>query len=171
MKRNTIILLINMAIISFTSGCISNPRALSSVGPDPMGGTASGPQGWLEVFSGVEKTEIVESDIPVFCDPHSSYDINAESGKMVKFVPNHSSDMDEWPDRVALPAGNYNVVAQSKSYGLVKVSVLVQQGKTTVVHLDDNWLPSSRSASDQLVYLPNGDAMGWRSSLIVKSSN
>jgi hypothetical protein len=83
----------------------------------------------------------------------------------VQFVPNHASDMDEWPDDVSLPASNYNVVAESTWCGQVTVPVVIQKGKTTVVHLDDNWWPSSKTSTNQLVYLPNGEAVGWSSSI------
>jgi len=53
----------------------------------------------------------------------------------VKFVPNHASNMDEWPDQVKLPAGNYSLVAESSGYGLVTVPVAIAAGKTTVVRL------------------------------------
>jgi len=72
--------------------------------------------------------------------------------------------MDEWPDEVPLAAGNYNIVAESTCCGLVTVPVVIQQGKTTIVHLDRNWWPPSKTDTNQLVFLPDGEPVGWSSS-------
>ena len=142
------------------SGCASagSALALAPVGPEAQGRPWPGPDGYLEVFSA---TRTVDVDFRAYFNPHTDYEIRDTSGKRVRFVPNHASNMDESPDQVTLPPGNYNVVAQSAWCGLVTVPVTIQQGKTTVVHLDGNyWHPPAASAN-QLVYLPNGEAVGW----------
>ncbi len=168
MMKIKIFMLVTTAIVPFISGCISCPMAVSPVGPDPMSRATSGLKGYLQVFSATETCadELMAIDF----HPHSGYDIKDESGKPVKFVPNRASIMDEWPDQVPLPIGNYSVVARSTWCGLVTVPVLIQRGKLTVVHLDDNWFPSSKGVSNQLVYLPNGESVGWTRST-AKSSN
>ncbi len=80
---------------------------------------------------------------------------------VVKFVPNHAYNMDEWPDNVRLPAGNYNIVAESTCCGLVTVPAVIERGKTTTVHLDRNWWPRIKTSAKELVYLPGGGAVGW----------
>jgi len=108
---------------------------------------------------------MIASDDPTYFNLHTGYDIiNDESRKGVKFVPNHTSNMDEWPDEVKLPVGNYNVVAESTCCGLVTVPVNIQTGKTTIVHLDRNWWPPSNTPTNQLVFLPDGEVVGWSSS-------
>ena len=97
-----------------------------------------GTKGYLQVFSATEKSPPIASDDYTYFNLHSGYDINDASGKNVKFVANHASNMDEWPDEVALPTGTYNIVAASTCCGLVTVPVVIQKGKTTVVHLDRN---------------------------------
>ena len=72
-----------------------------------------GAKGYLQVFSATEKSNAVASDDYTYFNLHSGYDINDASRKSVKFLPNHASNMDEWPDQVTLPAGNYNIVAES----------------------------------------------------------
>ena len=143
--------------------------ALAPVGPDAISRVVPGSKGYLQVFSATEKSSAVASDDYTYFNLHSGYDINDASGKSVKFVPNHASNMDEWPDEVRLPAGNYNIVAESACCGLVTVPVIIQAGKTTVVHLDRNWWPPSNTPTNQLVYLPDGETVGWSSS-ISKSS-
>jgi hypothetical protein len=161
--------LIGAGIIPFLAGCVSTPMALAPVGPDAINRAVPGTKGYLQVFSATEKSSPIASDDPTYFNLHTGYDINDPAGKSVKFVPNHASNMDEWPDEVTLIAGNYNIVAESTCCGLVTVPVVIQQGKTTIVHLDRNWWPPSKTDTNQLVFLPDGEAVGWSSS-ITKSS-
>jgi hypothetical protein len=130
------IVLIGSAIIPFLAGCASKPITLPVVGPEPTSRATVDSKGYLQVFSATEKSSSVASDDPTSFNLHTGYDINDESGKSVKFVPNHASNMDESPDTVRLPAGKYNIVAVSTSCGQVTVPVVIQNGKTTIVHLD-----------------------------------
>jgi hypothetical protein len=127
-----------VGIISIMTGCASNPRALAPVGPAADSRVSPGTNGYLQVFSETQKSPPIASDDPTYFNLHTGYDINDAAGKSVKYVPNHASNMDEWPDQVKLPAGNYNIVAKSSSYGLVTVPVIIEAGKTTVVRLDGN---------------------------------
>ena len=161
--------LFGAGIILLLAGCVSTPMTLAPVGPDAISRAVSGSNGYLQVFSATEKSMPFASDDPTYFNLHSGYDINDAAGKSVKFVPNHASNMDEWPDEVRLQAGKYNIVAESTCCGLVTVPVVVQQGKTTIVHLDRNWWPPSKTATNQLAFLPDGEAVGWSIS-ITKSS-
>ncbi len=149
--------LLGAGIILGLTGCVTSPMALAPVGPDPTVRTIPGPEGDLEVYTA---THPIEVDYLVYFNPHAGYDIDDTSGKRVKFVANHSSDIDEQPDWITLLPGNYIVVAESTWCGVVKVPVVIQEGKHTVVHLDGNgWGPSH--SSTPLVFLPNGEAVGW----------
>ena len=128
--------LIGAGLVPFVTGCLSNPTALAPVGPDAGNGAVAGTKGYLQVFSATEKSIPFASDDPVSFELHTGYDINDVAGKSVKFVANHMSNMDQWPDTVALPAGTYNIVAESTRCGLVTVPVIIANGKTTTVHLD-----------------------------------
>jgi hypothetical protein len=163
------ILFVGTAIFPFMTGCISNPMSLAPVGPDATSRAVPGTKGYLQVFSATEKSPPIASDDPTYFNLHTGYDINDPAGKSVEFVLNHASNMDEWPDEVKLTAGNYNIVAKSACCGLVTVPVVIQQGKTTIVHLDRNWWPPSKTVTNQLVFLPDGEAVGWSNST-VKSS-
>jgi hypothetical protein len=127
--------LMGAGMIPILAGCASTPPTLSPVGPGALGRAVPGAEGYLQVFSVTEKSAPFASDDHTFFNLHTGYDINDPSGKYVKFVPNHASNMDEWPDQVKLPAGNYSLVAESSGYGLVTVPVAIAAGKTTVVRL------------------------------------
>jgi len=117
------------------AGCVSNPTSLATVGPDTRGRLQAGPDGYLQVYTA---TETVEVDFKTDFHPHMGYSINDPTGKSSKFVANHTSDLDESPDKVELPPGNYTIVAESTWQGLVSVPVVISKGRTTVVRLDDN---------------------------------
>ena len=166
----TSVIVIGLATTLFLAGCVSKPIALSVVGPEPASRATADSKGCLQVFSATEKSPPVASDDSTFFNLHTGYDINDESGKCVKFVPNHASNMDESPDVVSLPAGHYNIVAESTCCGQVIVPVVIQNGKSTIVHLDRNWWVSAKTSTNQWVYLPDGEVVGWKGS-IVKSSD
>jgi hypothetical protein len=153
------IALIGALIIPLVAGCVSTPVTLNSVGPEPIKPEAFIPKGYLQVFSDTDT--IQDGDGPPYY-PHTGYSIHDEYGKVVQFVPNHIGDMDESPSIVTIPSGHYNIVAESSAYGQVTVPVVIQEGRSTVVHLDRDWRPSANISTNELVYLPNGEALGWK---------
>ena len=140
------------------AGCASSSLMVAPVGPgasiSPV--AASAEAGYVKVFTATHQVDV---DFEAYFNPHSGYRVEDASGRMVKFVPNHSSDMDEAPDIVALPPGRYNIVAESTWYGIVTVPVLIGSGQTTEVHLDGRWRGGAQNAA--LVHLPNGETVGW----------
>jgi hypothetical protein len=102
----------------------------------------------------------VEVDFNVYFDLHTAYDIEDASGNLFKFVPNHGSNIDETPDPVNLPPGDYTVVARSTG-GMVRFSVGIRSGEITRVHLDGGGLARPRYPSARPVILPNGEIVGW----------
>ena len=155
------IVLIGAAIWLFATGCATKPVALSPVGPEPTGHMAADSKGYLEVFSATQKSPAIASDDNTTFNLHSGYVIEDTSGQISQYVPNHASNMDEWPDRVALPPGTYQILVDSAGCGQVSLSAVIEPGKITVVHLDRNWSPPFNTSSNQLVYLPDGEAVGW----------
>jgi hypothetical protein len=158
--KNHYIALLAAAVLPCLTGCVSSPLELASVGPGVSRPPATAGEGYLEVFTATRTAEV---DFESYFNPHTSYTVTDAAGRSVKYVENHTSDMDEWPDLVTLPPGTYHVVAESAWCGLVTVPVVVQPGATTVVHLDGKWGPPSRPAAGQLVFLPNGQPVGWSS--------
>jgi hypothetical protein len=165
--KTKLIALLSVGIVPCFAGCVSNPLALAPVGPDLVSRAAPGADGYLKVFTA---TQTVDVDFEAYFNPHLGYEIDDQAGKCVKYVANHASEMDETPDTVSLPPGNYKIVAESTWCGLVTMPVAIQRGQTTTIHLDGRWWHPSHSANaGQLVYLPNGEAVGW-SSLASNSS-
>jgi hypothetical protein len=154
--------LLGLAVIPMVAGCASTPLALSPVGPGPGRPAPSASAGRLQVFSATQQSNPIGDIGPAsYSYPHTGYDINDASGQRVEFVANHFSDMDESPDVVKLSAGHYQIVAESSCFGLVTVPVVIENGKTTVVHLDRNWWPPRHTAVDRVVWLPDGEGVGW----------
>lgn len=159
-------ILTGATLVALLAGCASTPITLSPVGPGPVIRTAYAPNGSLQVFSDTD-THVIGDGPPYYT--HTGYSIHDESGKIVRFVPNHIGDMDESPSIVPVPAGRYKIVAESSSYGRVTVPVVIQEDRTTVVHLDRDWKPSKNASPNELIRLPDGEPVGWNGS-IVKSS-
>ncbi len=154
-----IISIVTASIIPVFSGCASEPPiALAPVGPGPAASRPAMASGYLQVFSDTETHQIGDDN---YYYPHTGYSIHDQSGKVVQYVPNHIGDMDEAPSLVNVPAGKYNIVARSASYGRVTVPVIIESGRTTVVHLDRDWKTTANNNSGQVVRLPDGEAVGW----------
>jgi hypothetical protein len=155
--------LVGVTIIPLLAGCAGKPYTLHPVGPAPIGATTLKSDGYLRVYTGTESHEVGEN---TYYYPHTGYYIDTVDGKLLKYVPNSTAIEDESPACVALPTGKYILTATSDLYATVTVPVVIQQDKTTDVHLDSGWRPPRTVSTNQLVYLPNGEAVGWRSSIV-----
>ena len=103
-------------------------RPVEGRGEPRKGGT-----GHLRVFTATERHP--DGDGPEY-HPHTGYLVCDSTGKTILHVANHVGSMDEAPATVTLPAGNYVVLAQATGVGRVKVPVVVEAGRATVVQLD-----------------------------------
>jgi len=148
------------AVVGMLSGCASPPYALNPVGPGPGSATGMQNSGYLKVYTATRTHEVGEQ---TFYYTHTGYSVYSESGKMVKYVPNHMDEEDQTPTVVDLPSGNYRIEAKSDLYSSVLVPVVIQDGRTTEIFLDSSWKPPTDVSQDQIVTLPNGEAVGWRS--------
>jgi len=88
--------------------------------------------GSLEVYSATDEV----NDGGSLYYAHSSDAIYAADGKLFKDVENHISRSDENPETVTLPVGSYTVVARSEKNGYVRVPVMINSGRRTVLALD-----------------------------------
>ena len=149
---------VGAALIS--AGCASVPTLVAPVGPFPSEHWASEPKGHLQVFSVVEPQS--EGDDAVWYQ-HSGYVIYNEQGKRFKYVGNTTGKWDETPQTVLLPAGRYTVKARAEGYlyVLVNVPIVIERGKTTVVHLERGWNPPPGPGTE-FVRAPSGYAVGCR---------
>ena len=153
LKTKISILIGSVAVLA--AGCASQPVVLtSSVGPAPINREDSYGKGGLQVFTETDTQQVGEG---TFYYPHTDYDILIDASQRLKNVPNHRGPMDENPTVVTLPAGKYQV-----RYRGVTVPVNIAAGRTTVVHLDGDWHPPANVSSNEIVYLPNGEAVGWQ---------
>jgi hypothetical protein len=111
-----------------------------------------------------------EGDDPVWYQ-HSGYVIYNEQGKRFKYVGNTTGKWEETPQTVSLRAGRYAVKARAEGYGygVVNVPVVIEPGKTTVVHLEHGWNPPPGSGTE-IVSASSGYAVGWRSASSTPSS-
>lgn len=110
--------------------CASASAAPGPVGPkrEQVGAVT----GYLKVYNSTR--EYGNGDILYY--PHRRYFIYTLGGAKYKTVTNRTSRKDEEPVKVLLPAGEYYVLAESDSLGLVRVPVIIKGGETTVVNLE-----------------------------------
>jgi hypothetical protein len=144
-----------------TAGCHSTLVMQTAVGPEPFGRRTAGANGHLQVFSAKEAR--ADGDDPIYYQ-HSDYLIYNSEGKRIHHVGNAEGHFDEAPRLVALPPGTYFVKARAECFDWVKLPVVVKSGRTTVVHLDKEWKPTSSPRNADLVNLPGGYVIGWSAS-------
>lgn len=154
-------ILIGAAIIPLVSGCAMKPVVLDPVGPAPVKPTAYVPTGCLRVYTATETHEIGDN---TYYYPHTGYHVYNEDGQLWKYVPNHTGNTDESVASVQIPEGNYRISAQSEAYNFVSVPITIRAGKTTDIHLETTWKAPVGTPTNELVYLPDGYPVGWRSS-------
>jgi hypothetical protein len=156
------IALIGVAIIPLLAGCALTPVTLDSVGPAPVKTAAYVPMGWLRVYTATDAHEIGDN---TYYYTHTGYRIYNENGQLWKYILNHTGDMDESVANVQIPEGNYRISAQSEAYNLVSMQITIEAGKTTDVHLETTWKAPVGASTNELVYLPDGYPVGWKSSM------
>ncbi len=144
------------------TGCASAPPlVLDRVGPSREPASARSNEGNLVVYS-------AWSALMNMTDPdtslHSDYTILSSDGAVYRKVRNWQSKVLREPASISLPPGRYTVEADSAEHGKVQVPVLIEAHRTTTIHLDGE--PEhdfSGVAKSELVSLPNGYVVGWRS--------
>ncbi len=92
---------------------------------------------------------------------HSSYAIYTQDGRLIERELNTVGHYAQTPRMVTLAAGRYVVRAQAKGDFEVEVPVIIQPGRTTVVHLDGKWQPPAFVSKSDVISLPNGTPVGW----------
>jgi len=164
--RNLALALAALTVPLLLSSCAIGHRTVSgTVGPKLSAVHSYGGRGYLMVYSETDEIHVGDG-IPYYI--HTSYNIETPDGQPVKWIPNHAGDMDEAPQFVSLPSGNYQVVAKSTDYGQVRVPVLIQAGQTTKIHMEGkgSWRPQKPSVgSNGLACLPDGEPIGWLASV------
>ena len=141
------------------AGCASQPRIAidQPVGPSRPHFNSQKGEGALVVYSAPEITDPAQAYFPT----HSPYAIYALDGKLLEKVDNRTGSFDQEPVAVQLPAGEYRVRARARNLGQVQLPVVIEENRTTVVHLDGRmrWDPALR-VGEKPVRLPDGQIVG-----------
>jgi hypothetical protein len=161
MKNIPVIL--GTALVSLLLGCTSTPVALAPVGPNPAGPLNMATTGRLEVFSAQHTCrDGNEFDPSPSWYQHTDYTVYNLNGKRVRHVFNSVGHYEEAPAVITVPPGRYLVSARAQGYLRVKVPVVIESGRTTRVHLDAKWNPPAGTPKAELVEVPGGYPVGWR---------
>src|SRR5665213_190468 len=151
------------AILIGVVGCATPPVVVAPVGPNPANVASAASMGSLQVFSQmmVQNDDQNQGGYGKYdWQQHTDYNIYDLHGKLIMHVFNETGHYAEAPKRIALPVGNYLVKAQAKDFFWAKVPVTIERGRTTRVHLDDNWKPATVTLKQDLVTMPNGNPVG-----------
>jgi len=168
-------------ILICAAGCVTDTRAtrLEQVGPDPaLTAQQSGP-GSLQVYSARERVPIDINAEEFFWNndygrneflhrlAHTGYVLYAPDGRLIQRVRNWTDMNDPVPATLKLPPGIYQVAATAEEYDDVTLPVMIpvriESGLTTTVRLDGGSAGALKK-SVEVVRLPNGRIVGWRSS-------
>lgn len=156
--KSVVFLLAAMMVASLAGGATA-PVAFAPVGPNPFQGKSAAANGQLVVFSCLVGR--IEGDSPSWFR-HSDYEICDRNGHLWRRGDNSVRYYDQAPRKVSLPAGWYLVKAEAEDYSLVEAPVHIESGRTTRVHLDDNWRPPPSVPKSEIVSAPDGIPVGWR---------
>jgi hypothetical protein len=169
-----------VALVFGIVGCATSPPVvLKTVGPNPSGSASQATTGQLEVFSALEQSEqegmslsfpeggsywhgIQGEEGNRFGYQHTDYVIDNMDGRRVKHVLNTVHPYEPTPRVVILPPGKYIVEAKARDAMRVRIPVEIEAGRTSKIHLDDNWKLPVNTPKDELVSLPSGSPVGWR---------
>ena len=170
MKNNLIFAVGGMALL--LTGCATshNGTVLDSVGPDPASNVnPAASNGTLLVYSAYEVNADFNSR-DAHRPEYSDYRILTGDGRVQQVVHNNTETILQRPNQVALPAGNYRVVAKANGYGVLTIPITIKAGETTFVHLQGGVAWPDHPAFDQsnAVRLPDGEVVGWKSAVAMK---
>ena len=160
-----------LGVIPLLAPGASQPITLAPVGPSPLaGGSTSIGAGHLQVFSSL--AEQSDDQNQGSTDPawyqHTDYNIYDTGGRLVKCVNNTVGHYSTSPRLVSLRPGNYTVRAQSAEGLSVNVPVVIERGRTTKVHLDENWRPPAGTQKTEIVSALGNYPVGWRADLLTQ---
>jgi len=173
-------LILLTTILICVGGCATDTQVtvLRQVGPDPALTAQNSGTGYLQVYSARERrpvnanredflwnNDFGRNDF-LFYPAHTSYDLYAQDGHLLGHVRNAKGIYDGDPTLVKLSPGVYKVEANAKDFNDVNLTVMIpaviKPGLTTTIHLDGYWdWVISIKYSDKIVWLPNGDIVGW----------
>ena len=173
-------LLLSSALIG-TVGCVSTSQVtqLAPVGPALTDVSHKQGVGTLEVYTARQQVAPTDLALETWewnsdfgkneflrAPAHTSYTLYTAEGKFLRKVRNANNTNDANPTAVDLPPGEYRIQAEAEDAGggafAVAMSVVVEPGLKTIVHLDGAWQPPHGVDAKSTVKLPNGNYVGWR---------
>ena len=160
MQRLLVLVATGISLLACSAAALPSPVAVAPVGPGPDSQLAQTSTGSLKVYTHVQGYPY-EADYYYFV--HSDYNIYDASGRHVKSVQNTELYHSLTPREVALPPGDYEVVAWGDAFQQrVKVPVEIKAGCLTTVNLEkDSHRLFQDAKQDDLVRTPDGGIVGW----------
>jgi len=154
------------------AGCVTtqNAMVLDRVGPDPSSPiNTSSNVGNLIVYSAYDANADFDRR-DNFRPEYSDYKVLTAASELQQRVHNNSGTILQRPKLVALPPGDYRVVAQANGYGVVTVPVTIVAGKDTILHLEGGtvWPNQPQFNETNAVRLPDGNVVGWKNTMAMK---
>jgi hypothetical protein len=158
-----------LGAVPLAVSCASTPLVLAPVGPNPSASRSPTQAGGLQVFSELVERNDDQNQAGTGGSPswyqHTDYDLYDAQGKLLKRVNNSLGHYETQPRVVWLPPGAYSIRARAKAVLSVAVPVEIQPGRTTRVHLDEQWQPPTGTLNNEVVSGPDGAPVGWRAGL------
>jgi hypothetical protein len=159
-------LLMALGLACLAVACMTQqPVTLSrAIGPAPTGPIQSTSKGFLTVYTAM-KTYPVDDE--TYYRAHTDYGIYDTSGRLLRSVRNAAFYHDPNPKVVALPPGRYTVSGWADRFQLVKVPVVIEPGRTTIVNLEAGGNKRFQGAKDSdVVRASDGRIIGWSARLM-----
>ena len=149
------------------TGCASdsNQASIETVGPHPSAGAdQNADNGTLIVYSAFATDADFYNRNP-YGRRYTDYKIMTSDGRLYQKVHNDNGTLTEDAQSVSLPAGTYQVRAQSNGHGNLTVPIVVAAHQTTILHLEGGGAWQKREGLDETnaVRLPSGEIIGYRS--------
>jgi hypothetical protein len=142
--------------------CCATSATLALESPTTSEGSCSASaSGGLIVYSATYSQTLEQSEYPA----HTNYTVSTVGDEVIERVANNTGSFGASPAAVQLPCGHYHVRAQYGRGRYVIVPVAIQAGKTTVVDLDGEPLPSNTGRTKEPIRLPDGEIAGWRETI------
>ena len=168
--------------VFWLTGCqmMTKVTVLAPIGPALSTASRTETEGGLQVYSARQPAYVdVNTEATLwnndfgkndflFSSGHTDYLLYGRDGTLIQRVHNDLRSLDSVPAVIPLPAGTYQIEAESEDHGAtekVRVPVVIEGGLTTVVHLMGDWKPKPACKEQEIVRLPNGDIAGWRARL------
>ena len=171
--RNTFLTAVGIAALMVVGCATPSVIIREPVGPDPFAATDSGRNGKLQVFA--EWTEQNPGGLPkIITYPNYARTIFmlVDDDGRVLLDTAHNGQPNPSGQVVVLAPGTYRLKAAQAGKGgssrWTEFPVVIEPGRITEAYLNGGWMPPANTPNTQLVYSPDGFAVGWRARALPK---